>query len=428
VTLLTGLAVGLVPALSVSRGDMQGTLRDEGRGTSETRRARHFRGLLVAGQIALCVSLLAGAGLLARSLWALMAAPLGIVPEGIVAVTVQLPPGRTYNNGEARASFIEQVERRLRTLPGVVAVSAAGDIPTRVLNRNGYAVEGVPVPSDGALPWALYESVSDDYFRTLRIPVRAGRVFGPRDHAEAPPVVIVSEGLARRHWPGESAVGKRLRPGPEGSPWYEVVGVVADVVNDAARLAPDPATYVALRQAPWNGPIFLVRSSGDVPTLAGAVRRTIAEVDPSVPLRDMSPLPALLADGFAHRRLPVLLMTGFGALALLLASVGVYALFASMAAAREREFGVRVALGSTPARIAGLVLRQGGTWMALGLAGGALGVVAVARLLRGLLYGVAPFDPATLAVAVLLLLACAVVAVLGPVRRATRVDPITVLR
>jgi ABC-type antimicrobial peptide transport system permease subunit len=204
--------------------------------------------------------------------------------------------------------------------------------------------------------------------------------------------------------------------------------VVGDVANDPARLQPEPTTYVPLRQAPWNGPIFLVRTAGDPAALAGPVRRALTAQDPGAPLHDATPMRALIAEGLSGRRLPVFLMGAFGLLALLLATVGVYAMFAAMAAAREREFGVRAALGSRPRDIAALVLRQGGVWVAAGLAVGALGIVAVAHLVRSLLYGVAPLDPLALGAAVAALVACAAAALLGPVRRASRVDPIAVLR
>ncbi|GLC25682.1 ABC transporter permease [Roseisolibacter agri] len=427
VALATGLAFGLMPALSAGRGDVQGTLREEGRGASEGRRARSMRGMLVAGQIALCVSLLAGAGLLARSLWAMAASPLGFTPSGVLTASVQLPPGAGFDDPAARVRFIEQMEARLRALPGVTAVATTGELPTRTMNRNGYGVEGAPAtvgPSDNA---ALYQTVTDDYFRTLGIALRRGRAFGPQDRADGPPVVIVSEGLARKHWPGGDAVGKRIRFAGN-DPWSEVVGVVADVAGDPTRLQPYPATYLPMRQSPWIGPVFLLRTAGDPAALAGSVRRALAEQDARVPLHDATPMAAFIADGLSGRRLPVLLMTAFGALALLLASVGVWAMFATMAAAREREFGVRIALGADRRGIAALVLRQGGRWMAAGLVAGVGGVVAMTRLLRGLLYGVAPFDPLTLGLALALLLVCATLALLGPVRRATRTDPIRALR
>lgn len=427
VALLTGLAFGLAPALSAGRADVQGTLREEGRGTSEGRRSRRLRATLVAGQMALCVALLAGAGLLARSLWAMAASPLGFTPDGVLAADVQLPPGRAFDDPAVRVRFMEELEARLRALPGVTAVATAGELPTRTMNRNPFEVEGAAPAPTTAPNAALYQTVSDDYFRTLRIGLRAGRAFGPQDRPGGPPVVIVSEALARRHWPGGAAVGHRLRYGSTG-PWMEVVGVVADVANDAARLQPYPATYIPMRQAPYNGPMFLVRTAGDPAALAGPVRQALAQQDGRVPLRHATPMRALIVEGLAGRRLPVVLMSGFGALALLLASIGVYAMFAALAAAREREFGVRVALGASQGDIARRMLRQGGTWLGAGLAAGAVGAFVVARVVRGLLYGVDPFDPWALGAAVVLLIACAAVAVFGPVRRAAQVDPLAVLR
>jgi predicted permease len=345
----------------------------------------------------------------------------------VLTAAVQLPPGAGYDDPAVRVRFIEQLEARLRALPGVTDVAATGELPTRTMNRNGFTVEGAPASVDGAGNAALFQTVTDGYFRTLGIALREGRAFGPQDLPDGPPVVIVSEGLARRHWPDGRAVGRRLRFGSD-TPWLEVVGVVADVAGDATRLEPYPATYLPMRQSPWIGPIFLLRTPGDAPALAGAVRRALAAQDPRVPLHDATPMDALIADGLSGRRLPVLLMTAFGALALLLASVGVYAMFAAMAAAREREFGVRLALGSTRGAIARLVLRQGAAWMGLGLAAGAVGVALVARALRGLLYGVQPFDPLTLGISVATLCVCAALALFAPLRRAARTDAVQVLR
>jgi hypothetical protein len=297
------------------------------------------------------------------------------------------------------------------------------------MNRNGFTIEGAPPPPSDAQPFALYAEVSEDYFRTLGIPLRSGRAFGPQDHAKAPLAIVINESMARHYWPQGGALGSRVRLGPDPkAPLFTVVGIVGDARNDLARPEAEPITYVSSRQIPWNSPVFVLRTRSDPVALVKPAQRALAAIDPGLPLHNATTLRALLADGLAGRRLPVVLMTAFGGLALLLASVGVYAMFTGMAAAREREFGVRVALGSSRRAIAALVLRQGVVWMAVGLAGGAVGVVMVARLLRSLLYGVTPFDPVALGVAVVMLLACGTVALLVPVRRATRVDPITVLR
>jgi putative ABC transport system permease protein len=426
--LLTGVAFGVAPALAAGRSNTQGTLRDETRGASESRRTRRLRGLLVAGQIAMCVSLLAGAGLLVRSLWTMATAPLGFDPKGVLTVNVQIP-GRTYTGTAARVRFFEQFEQRLRALPGVREVADVSELPAASMNRNGLSIEGHTRPAGEGQPFIASEIVSDDYFRTMRIPLRSGRTFGPADRDSAPPVVVISESMARRYWPNGNAIGARVRNGPaEVVPWTQVIGIVGDVRTDPARPDAEPMTYTSNRQDAWGVRTVILRTDGDPLALVKPVQRELSALDASIPIRKAAAMNDLLADQLASRRLPVVLMMAFGVLALLLASVGVYAMFASMAAAREREFGVRVALGSSPGAIAGLVLRQGGVWMVVGLAAGALGVVAVARALSGLLYGVTPFDPLALGVAGATLVVAAVVALLVPVRRATRVDPVSVLR
>jgi hypothetical protein len=296
------------------------------------------------------------------------------------------------------------------------------------MSRNGFSIEGAPWESGKAMPFVLYASVSDDYFRTVGIPLRRGRTFAPTERKDTPPAVVISESMARRYWPKGNAVGSRIRMGPDpNSAWITVIGVVGDVRNGPAEPEPEPMAYGSIRQNPW-GDFIMLRTRGDPLALVRPVRRELSALDPGIPLHDVTTLRARIDKGLAGRRLPVVLMTAFGALALLLASVGVYAMFASMAAAREREFGVRVALGSSRRAIAALVLRQGGVWMAVGLIGGAVGVVVVSRLVRDLLYGVAPFDPLTLGVAAATLVACGAVALLVPVRRATRADPVAVLR
>jgi putative ABC transport system permease protein len=346
----------------------------------------------------------------------------------VLAVTIQFGSHK-YDYKKPAARFYEELEERLRALPGVTGVANASELPQTVMNHNGLTIEGVTWPAGDGQPFIAYASVSDDYFRTLGIPLLRGRTFGSVDRPDSTMAIVISRSMARRYWKNEdAALGARIRLGPNlEAPWSQVVGVVGDVRNDPARPEPEPMTYASMRQDPW-GNIFLLRTKGDPLALLPPFRRELAAVDPETAISKAGTLRSYLSEGMAGRRLPVLLMTAFGALALLLASVGVYAMFASMVAAREREFGLRVALGSTRHAIAALVLRAGAAWMAAGLAGGALGVVLVARLLRTLLYGVPPFDPIALGVSVLTLLACATAALLVPVRRATRVDPITVIR
>jgi putative ABC transport system permease protein len=427
VALLAGLAFGVAPALSVGRTPPQGALRDESRGTSEGRRARRLRGVLVTGQVALCLSLLAGTGLLARSLWAMAATPLGFDADDVLTVRVPLPNAR-YGTPEARFGFTTAFTERLRALPGVRAAAAAFDVPTRLGNRDGLVIEGRPWPAGVQTPFMLTNVASDEYFRTMGIPLRDGRGFSPTDNPESPPVVVISETMARRYWPEGNAVGARIRLGPDHEgPWIEVIGVVGDVRNDLTSAETEPTVYYAHRQG-WTANTFVISTAGNPLALADGVRRTLEAVDPTLTLQDATTMRAVLGQGLSPRKLPLMLLAAFGALALLLVAMGVYAMFANMAIAREHEFGVRMALGSTRADVAALVLRQGALWLGAGLGLGLLGVIAITRVLGNMLFGVAPFDAVAIGAAVAALALCATLALIGPVLRATRVDPGTVMR
>ncbi|HYT69014.1 MAG TPA: ABC transporter permease [Vicinamibacterales bacterium] len=420
IAICTGLAFGVVPALSVDRLDAQGALRDDARGASEALRPRQLRGVLVACQMALCASLLAGAGLLSRSLWEMAAAPLGFDPSGVLTARIRLPT-REYPTLELRTRFHEQLAERLRHIRGVEAVAIANKAPTLDPRRDPFSMEGA---AKDAAP-VVYASVSDDYFRTLGIPIREGRTFDASDRAGAPPTAVISESMARRYWPAGRALGSRIRLAGD---LVTIVGIVGDVRNDLARSDAEPMAYRTHRQESTQRVAILLRTRGDPLALVKPLQRELAALDRSLPLQEAMTLTAAVGEGLAARRLPVMLMTAFGVLALLLASVGVYGMFASMAAAREREFGVRMALGSPPFAIAGLMLQQGAGWMAAGLAGGVLCTMVIVRLLRNVLDGVPPFDPIALGMAVAIMLGCATVALLIPVLRATRVDPMVALR
>jgi predicted permease len=429
VALVVGIGFGLAPALAAGRGDLQATLREESRGGTEGRRSRHLRGALVAGQLALSVSLLAGAGLLVRSLLAIAEEPLGYSAGGVLTAGVRLPSSE-YPTDQARLRLFTSLEDRLRSLPGVISVGSASELPLGETNRNALEIEGVALPGDRGPTFVAYASVSDDYFRTMGIPLRRGRAFATSDRMEAPPAIVISESMARRYWPGGNALGARVRISPHTAErWGEVVGIVADVRTAPAQAEPEPMAYASSRQdASRSSRTFVVRTERDPATLALVVERELAALDPALPLRDPAPLDALLADRLAVRRLPAVLMISFAALALVLASVGVYAMFGVMVAAREREFGIRLALGSRPAEIARLVVRDGALWLAAGLAGGAVGIVAVAGAVERMIYGVSSLDPIALGCAVIGLVAGGAAALSVPVRRATRIDPIRALR
>jgi predicted permease len=427
VAIMTGLFFGLVPALSAGGRGTGTALREDARGSSEGRRARQLRGLLMAGQVALCISLLVGAGLLARSLQAMMTAPLGIQTDGVLTATIQLP-GSAYAAPASRVRFQADLLDRLRVIPGDTTAATTSALPTTTIGQVGLTIDGVPTPASGQ-PFVLASAVSDEYFSALQVPVVLGRTFDSRDRDDGPRVAVISRSMARRYWPRGDALGARMRLGPDpNAQWVEVIGIVGDVRNDPTRADAAPIVYGLSRQ---NQPPFIrlvLRTEGDPMALAPLVERTLTDIDPELPLQRPAALDEVVGDRLAPRRLPALLMVSFGILALVLASVGVYAMFANMAAAREREFGIRLALGSRPAQVGALLVRQGGGWMLAGLLGGIVGTTAVVRFVRQLLYGVEPFDPITLVGVLLLLVASAALAVAVPLRRAARVDPALALR
>lgn len=426
IALLTGIAFGIGPALSVGKSDPQTTLRDETRGSTESVRSRRMRGVLVAGQIALCVSLLAAAGLLGRSLWAMTHAPMGFDAERMLTFNVQIPNRYIFPQ---RVAFNDEFERRLKAIPGVKGVAITSGLPTTIGNSNGIFIQSRPWGPKEPVPFITTARVSEDFFKTMGIPLIAGRTFTTADVAGTAPVMVIDEAFAKRYFSNGNAVGQQIQYGPPNpnQPWTTIIGVVGDVRNKPLALSAEPLMFFSLRQQPF-GQTFAVRTTGDPKAITNTVRATLKSIDPALPMYLVKTMDEVVAEGFAARRLPVMLMSVFGVLALLLASVGVYAMFTSMAAAREREFGVRIALGGSRSSVAALVLRQGGQWMLIGLAVGAAGIFVAAKLVSSQLAGVPAFDPLTIGGAVLVLLACAGVALLVPVRRATRVDPISVLR
>ena len=425
--LATGAAFGLSPALSVGRAEPQAVLRDESRGTTGGRASNRLRGALVAGQVALSLSLLVGAGLLTRSLWLMATAPLGFDTTDALSFSVQLT-GERYSTVESHIAFRDELSERLGALPGVTRVAVTSFLPTRVANSNGVVVIGANRPPDEAVPFVLTSNVSETFFETLDIPIVAGRSFTTADNLDAPPVAMVSETMAKRFWPEGNAVGARIRAGPnaEVEP-IEVIGIVRDVRTDVTDTAFEPMLYTPLRQG-WWGATYIVRTAGDPLRYANTIRRELASFDVTVPMANVTTLNDVIDDGLAGQRLPMMLMLSFAALALLLACIGIYALFANMAAARQVEFGVRMALGASRSAVATLVLRQGALWMAIGLAGGALGVYTVSRALRTLIFGIAPLDWLSITVAVGALLFAATLALIVPVWRATRADPLSAMR
>jgi predicted permease len=436
VTVLTGLVFGLVPVLQQPARGLRDTLQEGSRGAAGDRHGQAARRTLVVAEVALALVLLAGAGLLIKSFARVQGVDPGFAPAGVLTATLDLPAA-TYDTGERQRAFVDALLARLEATPGVEAAGATSALPFgRGGGTRSFSVEGVQLPPDQPQPWGDYRTVSPGFFRTLRIPLRAGRLFTEADGPGAPPVAVVDDELARRYWPGASAVGKRIAygtvrdsvTGAETPRWIEIVGVVGHVKSEGLDADPRVQVYRPMRQAPTSAPELAVRTRGDPGQLLPAVRAAVRAVDPAQPLSHVAPLEALVERSTGARQLAVVLLGLFAGLALLLASIGLYGLMSYAVAQRSREFGVRVALGAARRNVLMLVVRQGMQLALLGTGLGLAGALALTRLLRSQLYAVEATDPATYAVVVAVLVGVALVATLVPALRATGAEPMQALR
>lgn len=428
VTVLTGTAFGLAPALRASQLDLAGALRDGAAHLGGGVRTPRLRSVLVVAESALTIVLLIASGLLLNSLLHLLRVDPGFQPEGVSTFQLALPPSR-YSDGERAAAFFVQLRDRARALPGVRSVSLARNLPVSEQSMmSPVVIEGRPQAS-GDEPVFVEQTLADEgYFRTLGMRLVAGRGISEADAPGAPPVVVVNEALARRLFPGENAIGKRLSTMFGPSVMREVVGVVADVHHAGPAAAVPPQTYVPFAQSPEPYMTLAVKADGDPRTLVAGVRAAVLDLDPELPVDRVASLRALLSGTMARPRLYAFLLGGYALLALVLAAVGLYGVIAYSVAQRTHEIGVRVALGATTGGVMRAVLGQGLALAGAGMVLGLLGAFAVARVLRGLLFGVGPADLATYAAAAVLLLAVSVAACYVPARRAAKVDPMLALR
>ncbi len=417
---LTGLVFGLVPAIRVWRTDLDDALRRGSPGGGGA--PQHALSVFVVGQVALALVLLVGAGLMSRSLVARQRVDPGFETGGALAVEVSLPRSR-YASADDDRRFFDALEARLQAVPGVRAVGLVNTLP---LSQSWGSIR-YQVPDAPETPvQALFYQVNAGYFGAMRIPVRAGRAFTAEDDARAPAVAIVSEQVARRHWPG-GAVGHRIRvPWEEG--WRTIVGVVGDVQHTGLDGEPDAGIYVPARQLPFPRGVVVLR--GDVPParLVEAARSAVKALDPGLPLFNVRTLDDLRAEALQTPTLLAELMGAFSLIALALGAVGLYGVVAYAVSRRTREMGLRMALGARRGHVLRLFMGSGLRLVLAGLTLGWLATLGLAPLVRSLLYGVAPIDPPTLAGVSALLLAVAAVAAYLPARRATTADPVTALR
>jgi len=427
VAMVSAVVFGLLPALRVGREGLRKGMEAGGRGRAGDRSSHGLNRTLVAVETAMAVVLVMGAGLMLRSMWRLAGTDPGFNPEGVIAMQIMPSSSRYQNQGEISRAFLARVEEGIRGIPGVEDFGAIHLLPLTTNNWNfPYLAEGHLPPENAPLPSANFRIVTPAYFRTMEIPLLQGREFTDSDGPDDESVGLVNESMARLLWPGEEAVGKEILL--FGSDPFRVVGVVGDVRQHGLRQDVEPEMYRPFRQYSWPGVVMMVKApSSDAGRLAPALREAVWSADPDVPVPSIQNLTDVLSNSLAQTRLYAQLLAAFGLLALVLGVVGIYGVMSYVVGGRQREFGVRIALGAQPATVVAEALRMGMVPVGAGLAGGALVALLSMPLLRSALYGVAPADPPTLMVVLGVLAAAGLVANWLPARRASRVDPIQVL-
>jgi predicted permease len=426
VSVAVGLASGTLPLIAVTR-DLASGLRARGDGRQSGGRRGRAERMLVVAQVAVSVVLLAAAGLSVRGMIELGRIDAGFRPEQVLSLRVT-PSRERYRRAEDRAAVANRIASAMREQPGVTSVAFTAAVPLGDDGRmaHGMLIQGRAVGPNDVAPQAEMEIVSGEYFNTIGVPLIKGRTFDEHDRLGTEAVAVISRSLAQRYWRSSDPLGARISP-DGGDTWLRVVGVAGDVRDHALDQNPIDAFYVSFAQTP-GGANLLLRSSADPAVLARRATAAIHAIDPDMPVDNVRTLLEIRLNSLAPRRLTASLLTLFGLLALLIAAAGIGGVLAFSVSQRTREIGVRLALGAQRGEVLGLVLRQGGAMVGLGLVIGTLGAVWLARFMQALVYGIGARDPLTLAAACLTLAVVGLVASLGPARRATAVDPVIALR
>ncbi len=431
-TIGSSLIFGLVPALQVSRPDLTHELKDGARGGTGSGRAKHFRSALVVAQLALALILLVVAGLMTRSFLHLQNADTGIDARGVFTFRTGIPPV-IEKDPKVAMKFFENATQHLREIPGVESVGWVSYLPlSNSSNNSGFAVEGRPEPKPGERPFTLTRGASPGVFSVFRIPLRRGRLFDERDREGTPLVAVVSETFAKKFFPNEDPIGRRVSfGGPEDGDkrtWLTIVGVVGDVLQRPGARVPVPALWSPVAQDEANFLTAVMRVQGDPATYQRAAQDAIIAARSDIPLYQPMPMTKVASDALWAQRFFGGLFVSFGALALFLAALGIYGVMAYSVSQRTQEIGVRMALGADARTVVAMMLHQGLRLVVCGLGLGFVGAWFAATLLTSLLYGVHPHDPPTFALVPLLLAIVALLACWLPARRATLVDPLVALR
>jgi len=426
ITIGTGVLFGVAPALKAGTSDPQAGLKEGARGVSTSR--GRARAALVVAELALSMMLLVGAVLFIRSFGRLLQVNPGFASDH--ALTLRLAPGGRFQSPQGAASFLEQALERIRAVPEVKAAGSIHGLPlSGVLSATGFWRDDRPAPRPGDGPSAQTFIISPGYFAAMSIPVLSGRTFESRDRAGAPPVAIINDELARRYFPGENPVGKRLHVlwGADTGA-QEIVGVVGSVRHIGLERPPEPALFLANLQQPGGSHYVVMRTSGDPVRVAAAVSSAIREIDRTIPVSEVRTMEEYLSRSVGKPRFNMVLIVVFASIALVLAAMGLFGVIAYSVAQRTQEIGIRRALGAGDARVVSMVLKEGMSLAAAGLVVGIAGALALNRVLDSLLFGVKATDAPTFAAVGALLAVVAFAACYVPARRASRVDPMTALR
>lgn len=431
-SLVTCLLFGIGPAWQAAKPDLQPTLQ-HGVRTSGPGTGQRFRQLLVVFQVSMAVMLVIGAGLLIKSFWRLRQVDPGFTSNNVLSAHVTLGP--QYHKALKTNDFYNQLIERISVLPDVDAVAIAYDHPLESNMVDDFKIEGRTESESGRPASANFQPVSWDYFRTVGMTIISGRPFTQQDDQDHPGVAIVNEAFARQYLPQGKALGQRIQPVQPARIWnneqltsFEVVGIVRNVKSAGWNAESEPTYYLPTTQAPFQAMTILVRTRNDPAMLVSALRNAVQTIDPTQPVTNIRTLDQLVSDSIAQPRLNMLLMGLFGGLALILAAVGIYGLLSYAVTERTREIGTRMALGAQVPDVTKLVLKQGMTLALIGEVIGLVGAFALTRVIRGLLFGVAPTDAMTFIAVAAVLTSVALLACYFPARRAAKVDPLVALR
>jgi putative ABC transport system permease protein len=430
ISIVTGGLFGLAPALQASRLNLNESLKEGARNSTGGLHRNRVRTLLVVSEVALSLVLLLGAGLMIRSLARLLTVDPGFNPKNVLTLGLSLPTSK-YAESNQQTAFFQQVIERLKALPGVQSVGAVSALPlSGAEEASSFMVEGGATIDSSEMPMADRRRASADYFRAMGIPLVQGRYFTEADNQTATPVALISESFARRFFPDEDPVGRRIKNGGPTStrPWLSIVGVVRDVKHVALEAEARPQVYMPYLQNTWASMTLVMRSASEPSSLAAAARSAIWEVDKQQPVSDVKSMEQYLYASVAARRFSMILLAVFAVVALTLAAVGIYGVMSYSVNQRTREIGIRMALGAKQTDVLKLIVRQAMIPTFAGLAAGLCAAFFLTRLMSSLLYGVSATDPITFAVIPLILLAVAMAACAVPARRATKVDPGIALR